>query len=293
MRIIQAISQNFPIYSCTTGITSFLKSNLQIFLMREYSQLSTTGISLFTIWPSPTRVMTGMMWSHLRSKSYMCKGQILGIHLTFPRWRSLSCSILNSVPPPQHAAIFSRKTLSRYFAPPAADPSIGMTPQVVRQQMAVPCNGVPPTTNLLVSRFPAGTNFALIIETSGVGMEWYSVYVQWWHSLFVNRKWNVRQTTKKLLRRKLALHAWYIPHCFQVYYITKQSSSGQRNCYSYLTVHIWKRPNGLEYCTFIASVHLLSLFVSPAPPNNFLNQLTRFHGRRLESNATKRWCELD
>lgn len=97
-------------------------------------------------------------------------------------------------------------------------------------------------------------------------------------------------TAKKISPARVVL---YIPHCFQVYYITKQSSSGQHNCYSYLTVHIWKRPNGLEYCTFIASVHLLSLFVSPAPPNNFLNQLTGFHERMLKSNATKGWCELD
>jgi len=91
---------------------------------------------------------------------------------------------------------------------------------------------------------------------------------------------------KKVRRRRLVLHAWYIPHCFQDY-ITKRSSSGQRNCYSYLNVHIWKRHKVLEYSTFIASVHLLSLFVSPAPPNNFLNQLTGFQERRLKSNVTK------
>jgi hypothetical protein len=54
--------------------------------------------------------------------------------------------------PAQHAAIFSRKTLSRYLAPPAADPSSWKPPQVVRQQTAVLSNGVPPITNISFCR---------------------------------------------------------------------------------------------------------------------------------------------
>lgn len=58
-----------------------------------------------------------------------------------------------------------------------------MPPQVVRQQTAVPCNGVPPTVNFLASRFPAGTNFPLKIEIGEVGMGGYSVYEQhYWHN---------------------------------------------------------------------------------------------------------------
>jgi predicted nucleotidyltransferase len=34
--------------------------------------------------------------------------------------------------------------------------------------------------------------------------------------------------------------------------------------YSYLTAHVWKRPNGLEYCTFMASAHLCP-YASPLP----------------------------
>jgi len=120
-----------------------------------------------------------------------------------------------------------------------------------------------------------------------------ALLAQLWHSFCVNRKWNVRRTTKSLLRTRLGLHALRTQHCVQGYYNTKQSSSGQRNCYSYLTAHVWKRPNGLEYCTFMTSVHLLSLFVSPAPPNNFLNQPTGFHEHGLKSNATKGWCKRD
>jgi hypothetical protein len=77
---------------------------------------------------------------------------------------SMSCSIIT-------AAIFSRKTLSRYFAPSAADPSSGMPPQVVRQQTAVPSNGVPPITDVPFCRVSmAAYHFALNNEDGG--REW-------------------------------------------------------------------------------------------------------------------------
>jgi hypothetical protein len=53
-----------------------------------------------------------------------------------------------------------------------------MPPQVVRQQTAVPCNVIPPTTNFLRRVFLPALISLLTIEIGGVGMGEYSVHVQ-------------------------------------------------------------------------------------------------------------------
>ena len=155
--------------------------------MREYSQLSTISISLFIIWSSPTKVMRdrddqALLWSHLRSKSYMCKGQILGIYRTFPRWRSLSCSILIPPPPSKTCRYFLQEDLESVLRPASrwsihrnASPGSASADGCSLQRST--------SHHELASRFPAGTNFLLIIEIGGMVREGYSGYVQhYWHN---------------------------------------------------------------------------------------------------------------
>jgi hypothetical protein len=59
------------------------------------------------------------LWFHLRSKSYMYKGQILGMRLTFPCGGSLSmsCSIITTPSPPPTCRYFLQEDLERVLRP--------------------------------------------------------------------------------------------------------------------------------------------------------------------------------
>lgn len=216
----------------------------------------------------------------------------------------------NNYPLPPHAAIFSRKTLSRYFAPPAADPSTGMPPQVVRQQTAVPCNGVRPTTNFLASRFPAGTNFPLNNRNwRGGGC---SAYVQQqWHNdgtasvsmLEMKTKMEHSADNKKVTASKISPVRVVHPTLFSglIHYQVIVFGSMQLpfpfDC-ARLGV-VYRAPTRMDKNTLLSWLLYIccpsSSSPPPAPPHKFLTNCWVFTNvglKLMPLQATTRWCEL-